>query len=427
MSATVHLETSRALPLVSVLVGFKAGSHDEPSGKDGLTRLMARMLRRGAGGLDATQVEAAFDRLGADLGEVAGPTAVTLHLDVIRRSFDRAIDLVATLLGEPALDAAELAKLVREVQSEIVESRENDRGLCMRAFRRTLFEGHPFARRTGGLLATLASIGRDDVVQRHRHVVARDRLVLAFAGDLDETDAARAAARIEQALPPPLPAGERIPEPQAQRGRRLVIVDKPDRTQTQLMIGGLGTRAHDPDHVPLVVANTVFGGTFTSRIMREVRSKRGWSYGAFSSLPIDVCREAFGVWTHPAAEYAAECVALELDLLEKWRTAGIKPAELAFAKRYLVRSQAFEVDTASKRVHRKFATSVYDLPGDYYDGFLERVRAVTLEQANRAVAERISIDDLTVAITGTEAVIGEKLAGAIPGLAGTTVVPHDLE
>ena len=84
-------------------------------------------------------------------------------------------------------------------------------------------------------------------------------------------------------------------------GRRLLVVDKPERTQTQILVGTMGTSAHDDDHVPMVVGNAVFGGTFTSRLMKEIRSKRGWSYGASARTGIDRRRQSWVLWTFPAA------------------------------------------------------------------------------------------------------------------------------
>jgi zinc protease len=194
-----------------------------------------------------------------------------------------------------------------------------------------------------------------------------------------------------------------------------------------MVIGGLGTCAHDADHIPLVVANTAFGGTFTSRLMQEVRGKRGWSYGASSRVGFDRQRDAFTMWTAPAATDAAACLALELELLHSFRSPGITAEELEFVKRYLVRSHAFEIDTARKRVHQKLEAELFDLPEGYHARYLERVLAVELEAAQTAVRERISEADLVIGVVGTHAEIGAAIEKAIPDLAGVTVAPFDLE
>jgi zinc protease len=197
------------------------------------------------------------------------------------------------------------------------------------------------------------------------------------------------------------------------------------RTLTQILIGGLGTHPSDPDHVALSVGNTIFGGTFTARLMNEVRSKRGWSYGAYSSLPYDRRRQSFSMWVFPKATDAAACIELELQLLEKWRNKGVTKKELSWAKRFLIRSHAFTVDTPSKRVGLQLDSELYQLPEGYYDNYLEHVRSVTLEQVNAAIQTRISADDLLVTVVGTEKDVGEAVRKAIPGLSNSEVVPFD--
>jgi zinc protease len=207
----------------------------------------------------------------------------------------------------------------------------------------------------------------------------------------------------------------------------LVIVDKPERTQTQILIGGLGTHPSDADHLALHVGNTIFGGTFTARLMQEVRAKRGWSYGAYSNLPYDRHRRAFSLWTFPKAADAAACIALELELLEKWVSAGVTPKELNWAKRYLVRSHAFAIDTAGKRVGQALDEEVYQLPAGYHSEYVDRIKALSLEDVNLAIKNRISPENLLVTILGTATDIQDPVRASIPRLESTEVIPFDAD
>jgi zinc protease len=218
-----------------------------------------------------------------------------------------------------------------------------------------------------------------------------------------------------------------VPEPTTSPGRRLVLVDKPERTQTQILIGGLGTHPRDDDHMAFHVANTIFGGTFTARMTRAIRSERGWSYGAYSSLPIDRHRRSFSMWTFPKAVDAGDCIRLELDMLHEWRDQGVTPEELEWAKSYLVRSHAFSVDTAAKRVSLSLDELIYELPDDYYRNYVERIQAVTLEQANQAVRQRVPEEDLLITVVGTESEIGGAVRDAVLDLGSVEVIPFDAE
>ncbi|HYQ15230.1 MAG TPA: insulinase family protein, partial [Polyangiaceae bacterium] len=155
--------------------------------------------------------------------------------------------------------------------------------------------------------------------------------------------------------------------------------------------------------------------------------KRGWSYGAYSSLPIDRRRQAFSMWTFPKAEDAAPCIELQLKMLHDLRSQGITKKELAWAKKYLVRSHAFALDTASKRVGLLLDSALYGLPAGYYENYVERIKAVTLEAANASVEKRLPEDDLRITVVGTAGQIGDAVKAVIPNLASSEVVAFDAE
>jgi len=427
VSVPVFIEPSDALPLVSVGVSFRSGSAHDPEGKDGLGRVTARMLRRGAGSYTADTIEETIDALGGELGADTGVSSAGVHFEAIRRSLDPMVDLAATLLARPTFDERELGRLLREAEAELIEARDNDRGLVSRAFRRTLFMGHPYGRRISGRIDTLRTLGQADVRAYYERHYTRANAVVIVSGDVTEDEGRAVADRLLAGLPEGEAIPDPVPEPARRPGRHLVFVDKPDRTQMQMVLGGLGTDAHDPDHVPLLVANTAFGGTFTSRLMQEIRAKRGWSYGASSRVGFDRRRDAFTMWTAPSATDAVACLALQIELLHALREDGVTDEELDLVKRYLVRSHAFDVDTARKRVHQKLEASLYDLPPDYHAGYVAHVQAVTRDAANAAVRARLSEDDMVIAVVGTHAEIGEAISKAIPDLASVTVAPFDLE
>jgi zinc protease len=269
---TLIVEPSHTLPLVSIVVALRSGTAFDPPGKEGLGRVTARMLRRGCEGSNAAAIEDALDRLGAELSVDLSPSSIAIHAQVIARNVGAFAELLGRLLATPAFPADELARLKRETQAEIVESRDNDRGLATHFFRGAVFAGHPYSRSSMGTTRSVEAIGEADVRAFHGKHFARSNIVLGFAGDVT----ARDARALAEAIVGRLPAGERIadpvPAPETKKGRRLVLVDKPERSQTQILIGGLGTLPHDEDHVALGAANAVFGGTFTSRLMKAVRA-----------------------------------------------------------------------------------------------------------------------------------------------------------
>ncbi len=385
------------------------------------------MLRRGCAGMNAVAVEAAIDRLGGEVGVDVAVSSTAVSGQVLARNVEPFVELLAKMVGAPTFADDEVERLLRETRAELLESLDNDRGLADRFFRKRLFAGHAYGRATRGNARSIAALGRDAVRAHHAAQFVRGNVVVAMSGDVTADEAERLARKLTSALPDAPAPPDVLADPPALAGRHLVFVDKPERSQTQILIGGLGTRAQDPDHVALTLANAIFGGTFTSRLTREVRGKRGWSYGASSRLGVDRRRHSFLMWTFPAATDAAPCVALEIDLLDKLVAGGVTEREVKFIQRYLTRSWAFEIDTAQKRVHHALDVELLGLPADYYSRYVESIAAVTPDAANAALRERIHPRDLVVTVVGTKETTLEAVRAAIPELASEEIVAYDLE
>jgi zinc protease len=423
----VHRDPS--LPLVQFSVALRTGSDQDPVGKEGLTRILARLMRRTARGLDAGTLDETLDGLGSSLGADVACSTAGFAGSVLTRSLDEYVDLLEGVVCEPALLEGEFLRLKRETHAELLETLDNDRALVRKWFRRSLFAGHAYGRSAHGSPSSVEQLRLDDVRKLYAATFRPDNLLMGASGDIDELSCQRIQERLKDGLKSDLRDSTQevhVPGPPQQKaGRRLLIVDKPQRTQTQVLIGGLGSHPRDPDHTALLVANTVFGGTFTSRLTHEVRSERGWSYGAYSSLPYDRQRQAFSMWTFPAASDVAACIELQLNLLERWVEHGVTADELDAAKQYLIRSNVFSHDTAQKRMGSALDELLYNLPPQYYAEYPQRVAQVTLQDANRAVQDRISVKDLQIVVVGTEREIGGPIRKVLSELAEDRVVSFD--
>lgn len=423
----IIVEESAAVPLVNMSLAFRAGSLLDPQGQEGLARLAGRMLRRGGGGLSAQQIEEAIDLLGAELSVDTSFGWTAVSVSVLSRNAEPMAELLGKLVAGPSFDGIELGKLQREIEAEIVESRDNDQILASRALRREVFGSHPFSRRIGGYLSTVSTIQPEQARNHHKRVFCKANALMVFSGNVDKKRARALAAAATAGLPEGEPVKDRCSEPTSRPGRHLVFVDKPDRTQTQMYLGTLGAHPHDDDLTALQVATSALGGTFTARLMQEVRVKRGWSYGAYARVGLDRHRELFSLWAAPAAGDAPACLGLLIELLEQWHQEGVEKEELAFVKRYLSRSHVFDIDTAQKRAQQRMTAELYDLPEGYHEGYVERIKAVSRKAANKAIQGRINPKNLVIAVVGSHAELGAVVEQAIPGLTSTTIVPYDLE
>ena len=419
-------EPDSAIPIVDIDIVLRGGSLLDPMGKEGLCRIYARLLRRGTGegakvgALTSEAFDEAVESLGAALSIDVSNSAVRFHGSVIRRNLEPFFALLSSVVQHPALRPRELAHVKREAVAEILSQRDNDRWLAGRAFRMALFEGHPYARSALGSSASLKRITITDLEAFHQNHLRASNAVVAFSGDITTRDA---RALVERHLT--LPSGEStkltLTDAAPGPGLRIVLVDKPDRTQTQVFVGTVGVKLAEPDFYPLAVANTVFGGTFTARLVNEVRSKRGWSYSAQSRLYADQARDAWSIYTHPSVKNAAACVALELGLVQDLVKKGVQPDEVAFAQSFLTKSHAFERDTAAKRLDPRIEAAVFGLPAAFHANYLEHIAKVDAKAASRAVQARLAGPggqgtDLVVAILGPAARLQRELR-KLPGVA----------
>jgi zinc protease len=430
MATTTHsdlpvllVEPEHALPLVHVGIVLRTGSIHDPRGLEGLTRMTARMLRMGTRGLTAQRVEERIDSLGAQLSVSCAPSYVQLSGVVVAHNLEAFLQLLCELVQAPAFRAADLARAKRETIAELVGVVDDDRSLAARHFRRFALGKHPYGRPVVGTTESVHALTRDAVIAHYQKHFLRNNVIVSMAGAVQAERAQQLVSRHFK-----LPSGRvpklETPPTRIEQGRRLLIVDKPERTQTQIIVGTLGTHALDPDHTALQVANVVFGGLFTSRLTHEIRSVRGLSYGASSSLGHDRERELWTMWTFPAAKDARLCLELQLKLYEEWVRDGVRPSELKRAKDFLIKSHAFEIDTAQKRLDQRVEAELFGLPADYFDGFVKRVEGVSRKDANAALQKRLSRRDLAMVVVATAKELRKELS-QLSKLNEIRVVPFD--
>ncbi len=417
-------EESHQLPLVDLQVSLRTGSVHDAAGLEGLSRMTATMIRMGTRRMSAQVVEERIDRLGAQLSIQCAPSCVHFHGAVVQRNLEPFMALLGELLKKPAWRRADLDFVKRETIAEIVEAADNDSVLAGRHFRRFALGDHPYGRSVIGSRDSVSAVRREDVKRYYAQHFVTKNLVVGAAGAVDAWTLCDLVDRHLGGLPAGRPLRDRVPAPRLPRGRRVLIVDKPERTQTQILIGTLGARTSDPDYFPFIVANTVFGGTFTARLMNEIRSKRGWSYGAGSRQSNDRRRDLWTMWASPAVRDTVACIELQLSMLEALVEKGISSSELSFAKSYLMKSHAFDIDTPAKRLGQCMDAELFSLPPDFYLQFVQRVRAVRRKQANDALAKRLSVRDLAIVVVATAEDVKNGLA-ALPGVTEVQVVPFD--
>jgi zinc protease len=420
----IFVEPSGVLPLVDIEIALPIGGLRDPSGQEGLAQLTGHLVRRGPHGLSQQRFEDKLASLGARLSVEVSMRSTRFRATVLRRHLEPLVGLLADMVWEPALRATDFAKLKRQAQAALSARLDDDQTLAAVCFREALFGEHPYSRPLSGRADTLNRIGVQHVREFYERHIAKGAFLVGVSGDVTDAEAQSIFATQFPSASRRKLRGSDVPATHVRRGRHVVIVDKPERTQTQLFIGTLGARTRDRCLFPLIVSNTAFGGTFSGPLMQEVRAIRGWSYGAHSRLLHSTQRDAWYMSTAPSVEYSADCAALQLDLLERWVERGTSKTELRFAQRYLINSHCFDRDTPSKRLEARLDVELFGIPRSYVDKHDELVARVTKQQADEATRSRISTRDLTIVVVATANEVATSFE-RLPGVRSLEIVPFD--
>lgn len=384
------------LPLASLQIIIPGGMSLERPEQEGLANFLGEILLRGTRTHSRESFEDALEALGATLDVIADVDHLTVVGSTLSSNFEALVELLKEALTEPLLSEKEFQRLKGEILANIRDSRNDDKSLADFWFLRTLMGDHPYGRSSLGVPQSIESLELGDIEWAHTHMIHSRGWVAGVAGDVSVE---RAQAAIE-GLMPVLPSGQSIPEksallpglPAYDKAGSLLMVDKPERSQVQLLIGMRGINHSHPDYPLLTLGNIAFGGPMSStRLMNEVREKRGWSYGVSSRFDCSRMGGYFQLWVFPSGGDLGPCMELILGMLEDLAVNGITEEELAFGKRVILNGAAFDDDTPER--------SMRDLINRQWQGTqrkvnLERVANATLAEVNRALRDALKLDEL---------------------------------
>ena len=387
-----------ALPMVWFQFGLSVGSGAEPPGKAGLANLTAEMLLRGTKTLGRETFEETLEGYGASIVAGVGPDSITISGSSLSENWPAVAALVSEALSEPAFTETEFSSLVDEIKADIVEERNSDRDLARRFYSEALYGGHPYGRPVLGTLASLDEIALSDVQEFYSSWFSSKDAVVGLLGNFD----ARAVDELQllvDALPAERETITPAELPARPQGRRIILVDKPERSQVQLFMGHPFMRPEAEGYAAAWTANEAFAGSgFGARMMQEVREKRGWSYGAYGSIQHRKQASSYTLWVFPAIGDAIPCLELVLDLYGDFQSQGLSPEELDYARSSIVNSAAFYRDTPSKRL----SYEVRRLTTGYEPAALvPQVEALTHELVQGAAASSYDPLNLVAVMVGT--------------------------
>lgn len=398
--ARVYFVETHVLPILDVKIDFSAGAAYDPSGKSGLAELTRSLLDAGAGKMDEEAIAARFVDLGARFSgstdyDRAGLSLRTLSAPDKR---DPAVDLVRTILSQPAFPDGPLAREKTRSIAEIQEEDTRPDAIAAKRFAAAMYPGHPY-----GVTPTAQSVGgitRDDVAAFHRDHYGAKRAVIALVGDVTREQAEAIAQRLTDALPAgaaetPLPA---VTSP----AQKTVRVPHP-ASQSHIHVGLPALKRGDPDFYALLAGNySLGGGGFVSRLMKEVREKRGYAYSVYSYFSPRKLEGPFDLGLQTKRDQADAALKVARDVLDDFLAHGPTEQELAAAKKHLTDSLALAIDSNAKLIGYISVIGYYGLPLTYLDDFPAKMRAVTVQDVRAAFKRHVDPADLVTVIVATD-------------------------
>ena len=351
----IILHEKRDVPLIAVEAIVRGGAVTDPPGKSGMASLLSGMLIKGAGERDAATFAETIDAVGGSLSASAGLESTTISGEFLARDADLMVELLVDMLQSPTLGYTEMKKLRDRKVNFIRAAKDSDlRPLTPVYGNAFLFGEHPYGNPVDGNEASLATISQRDLRAYYRDYFGADRLIIAVVGDFDAT---LMVNKLSSAFAGWRAAAAALPEfeaPAPQEGRRVLLVDKPGATQSYFWIGNVGVAIGYPQRAQLDIANTLFGGRFTSLLMDELRTKAGLTYGARSLLRRPSKAGSVAINSYTKTEMTLEAIDLALHLLARMHEHGFDEEVILSGKNYILGQFPPRLETAAQ-LAAKFA------------------------------------------------------------------------
>jgi zinc protease len=392
--ARVYFVETQALPILDVQIDFPAGGAHAPPEKSGVAGLTASLLDQGAGGIDEHQISERLADLGAVLGNGAGLDRASVSLRTLADPAMRgkALELMATVIAAPDYPTAVVERERERSLTALKDSLTRPDTLAGRAFQKAIYGEHPYARQVTP--ETLQGLTRDDLIDFHaRHYVA-PRAAVTLVGAISRAEAEKIAQQLTERLPKGRGAAA---IPPVQPGKASIVRIEHHAQQAHVQLGLPAIKRGDPDFFALQLGNyTLGGGGFVSRLVKEVREKRGFAYSVHSYFQPNQELGPFNVGLQTKRAQAGEALEVVRKVLGEFLREGPSEDELKAAKANLIGGFALNLDSNKKLITQVSAIGFYGLPLDWLDQYTERLARVKVADVKAAFARHVALDRLSV-------------------------------
>ncbi|MBC3950325.1 M16 family metallopeptidase [Pseudomonas folii] len=397
--AKVLFVEAHELPMFDMRLTFAAGSSQDQN-LPGVAVLTNAMLNEGVKGKDVTAIAQGFEGLGADFSNGAYRDMAVASIRSLSAADKRepALKLFSEVVGKPTFPADSLTRIKNQLLASFEYKKQNPGSLAGEELFKRLYGNHPYGHPSEGTAESIKPITLAQLKAFHAKAYAAGNVVIALVGDLSRDEAQAIAAQVSASLPKG-PALAKLPTPAEPKAGETHI-EFPSK-QTHLMLAQLGIKRNDPDYAALSLGNSVLGGGgFGSRLMTEVREKRGLTYGVSSGFTPMQTQGPFMIGLQTRAELSENTLKLVQDIVRDFLANGPTQKELDDAKRELAGSFPLTAASNSSIVAQLGAIGFYDLPLTFLEDFMTQSQSVTVEQVKEVMNKHLSADKMVIVTAG---------------------------
>lgn len=397
---SIKIMERKRLPLAVINFTIWGGAANDLRGKEGLYRFTARMLKQGAGKYSADKFAFELESKGANLYVQTTYDSVNIIAGVLAKDTEWGLEIIAEMIKNPRFSDIEINRLKKKTIGEIKSLIDEPSGLCASLHNNNLFKGHPYGRPVFGYENTVKSFEKDDVSELHSENMLKSRMQLTVVGDVDAEVIYTKASSLFSSLKFKARKTVKFKAKRQVKKRTLYIINKPDLSQAHIRLGNIGIARNDPDIYNLLVTNTLFGGSFTSRLNDEIRVNRGLTYGINSVVTSNLLHGSVRIVTSTKNSSAAMTIDLILREIKKLNEIKVTEKELNSTKQYMTGLFPLSLETNRTLGQHLSDISLYRIPEDYIDNFCESIISVTTDDVYRTARRYFPLDDSVITILG---------------------------
>ena len=408
--AQAYLVQTKALPMVDIEISIDAGDRYDPGTKSGLATVVGQLMNYGAksekGLLTEAQIADEIADLGANLGvSVSGERAVMRIRTLSRKDLrDRAVQLASAMLSAPTYDAKILAREKQRMTTALLEAETKPESVLDRRFRKSVYGNYPLA--NSPTVQSIANISATDLQQFHKQFYRGDRMIVSIVGDVSKAEAAEIVQGLLQRVPQSGPTIAKLPEfersPVEPLSQREVTIPF-DSQQAHIAMGMTAVTRSNPDYFPLLVGNYVLGGGgFVSRLMSEVREKRGLAYSVFSYFAPGKDAGIFQAGLQTKNDQAALALEVMSSSIAQFIADGPTQSELDAAKANLINGYPLRIDNNRKLLDYVSSIAWNNLPLDTMETWTKQVEEVGLDQVKATFQKYLAMDRMKIVVLGAK-------------------------